>query len=513
MVGKCGQHRSLSSSFFSAAYLSQAVHEAPSFLTIWRQLSSPGTPKAKIHKTGAPCNLTDAPTFSAFGCGSPLALVSAAVEAAANATLDLSWPSPDFVLFTGDNTRHNSFGPDDALEDIREVQKLFREYFPGTPLVKLPTLDLGNNDFPSDYYINVTSHEPCLPTVSDGSETLPAATNEWLKLVAEQQSDSFVSELQKATFACGGYMNHVVNENLSIIVLNTVVWDLWHEPVPTLELDKADPFGQFAWLRNQFLAARDAGRNLYITGHIPPMLQSYTGSLGLPLYKKEKVYRLWDIITEFDDVVAGVLFAHLHSNELRHIPTFSGDAPPMLIGTSIAPCYTTNPGFRIVKYDRATSRPLDMASYFVNLSSEIPDNATNPFTVTIPSLIAYLGMSNLTNDETLKLADKMMPGTGDEDVWNNYFNHWYKGVPQTQCNTPSCQRSEACLVACGNSEEVWDKCNASTSEMNVRVACGLGGTMDNVSQNGEVESSTEAKSSWNLTFVLALELVVISLMI
>ncbi|KAL7528102.1 hypothetical protein ACHAWF_002437 [Thalassiosira exigua] len=385
-------------------------------------------------------------------------------------------------------------------------------------------MDLGNNDFSSNYYVNVTSHEPCLPTVFGGSETLPAATNEWLKQVAEQQSDSFASELQKATFACGGYMNHVVNENLGVIVLNTVVWNLWHVPVPTSELDKANPFGQFAWLRNQFLASRDVGRKLYITGHIPPSeyLTCCKVIRGiLALYKKEKADRLWDIITEFDDVVAGVLFAHVHSNELRHIPTFFRDAPPMFIDwhLNISMLYD-KPGI-----SKATSRPIDMASYFVDLSSGIYDNATNLFALTVPSLIDYLGI-NLTNYDTLKLADKMMPGSGEADVWNNYFNHWHKGTPQTQCNTTSCQRGEACLVACGYSEEAWSKCNASTSEMDVRVACGLsettangsqseseeggvGETTDNGSQSEEVESSTQAKSAWNLTFLLALELAMV----
>ena len=86
------------------------------------------------------------------------------------------------------------------------------------------TLDLGNNDFSSDYYINVTSHEACLPTLADGSGAVvsinrasfgednqtivyPVATNEWLQTVAEQQSHMFVDELEKTTFACGGYLN------------------------------------------------------------------------------------------------------------------------------------------------------------------------------------------------------------------------------------------------------------------------------------------------------------------
>lgn len=116
------------------------------------------------------------------------------------------------------------------------VNTLFRDYFPDTNLIELPTLDLGNNDFPSDYYINVTSQEPCLPILSDDGfiESYPEATNEWLKAVAELQSDTFADELQKTTFACGGYMiRDEVKSSLSIIILNTVIWTLgWKQLSP-----------------------------------------------------------------------------------------------------------------------------------------------------------------------------------------------------------------------------------------------------------------------------------------
>ena len=109
--------------------------------------------------------------------------------------------------------------------------------------------NLGNNDVRSDYYLNVTSHEPCLPG-EDGS--LPIATNEWLESVADQQSDMFASELEKATFSCGGYLNRAISDKLHIITINTIVWSLSHTPVPSSELDKDDPFvdNLHGWIQN-----------------------------------------------------------------------------------------------------------------------------------------------------------------------------------------------------------------------------------------------------------------------
>ena len=172
-------------------------------------------------------------------------------------------------MFTGDNTRHNSQNSSVVLQSIATVQGLFQEYFPDVTVIELPALDLGNNDVRSDYYLNVTSHEPCLPG-EDGS--LPIATNEWLESVADQQSDMFASELEKATFSCGGYLNRAISDKLHIITLNTIVLSLSHTPVPSSELDKDDPFGfgQFAWLDTELSKFHDEGKKVYITGHVPP---------------------------------------------------------------------------------------------------------------------------------------------------------------------------------------------------------------------------------------------------
>lgn len=204
------------------------------------------------------------------------------------------------------------------------------------------------------------------------------------------------------------------------------------------------------------------------------VLQSFTGSLGQPLYLSDKEQKLDDVIVSFRDVVAALLVAHVHSNELRFKPRYQDDAPPLLVGTSLSPCYTTDPAFRVVKYDKGGSQsPLDIATFAVDLSKSIPSEITNPFTEIIPSLIDFLGMMSLTNKETLQLANKMLPGSdyANQTIWNNYFNIWYKGAPQSQCDTATCQRAEACLVGCGFVEEVWQKCNSSESS-SIEEACG-----------------------------------------
>jgi len=451
----------------SSASASAASNIDPSSIGTFAWLSDThldnfyGTSLAKQHLSSAPCNrTTDAPKYSAYGCGGTLALVSAAMESASNATSELDWPDLDFVLFTGDFARHNQLNATEVLGNFATVEDLFRVYFPDTPVIELPALNLGNNDFVSDYYLNVSSYKPCLAAYNDegGIESLPKPTNEWLEVVAEQQSDTFASELEKATFACGGYLNRAISDKLHIIVLNTVVWSLSHVPKPALLIEEDDPFGQFQWLSTQLSELRDAGKKAYITGHVPPMLQSFTGSLGKPLYSDDIRMGLFDMLKEYEDAVAGLFFGHVHSNELRHIPELPDASSPLLIGGSLSPCYTTNPTFSIVKYDRdGSSLPIDLANYKVDLSSPINNDTTNPFNLTFSSILDYLEMESLTNKEVLRLSNKMLPGGSDMDevIWNRYFNNYYKGVPQTACDNDSCQRAEACLVACGFDDNVW----------------------------------------------------------
>lgn len=259
-----------------------------------------------------------------------------------------------------------------------------------------------------------------------------------------------------------------LGDNLQVIILNTIIWSMSLTPKPQSKMDQEDPFGQFQWLRSQLESARIENNKVYVTGHIPPMLQSFTGSLGNPLYDIEKASRLWDLMVEYQDVIAGIFVAHVHSNELRHIPSFSGDAAPMFVGTSISPCYTTNPAFRIVKYSEETHAVEDMATFSVDLEKDV--DTEKPFSRIVPSLTEFLGMESLTNKETLELATKLLPG-GDEEVWDNYFNSWYKGPAQTQCDSAECQRGEACLMACGFNSDNWNSCNASSAS--IEISCGF----------------------------------------
>lgn len=111
-----------------------------------------GSSVANVHFAGAPCNRSDAPPYSAFGCGSNFALVNSAISAAANASVDVGFPNPDFILYTGDSVRHEAQKTNDpngtVVSAIEYMPPLFAKYFPNIPVIQQPPMEIGNNDLP-----------------------------------------------------------------------------------------------------------------------------------------------------------------------------------------------------------------------------------------------------------------------------------------------------------------------------------------------------------------------------
>lgn len=322
---------------------------------------------------------------------------------------------------------------------------------------------------------------------------------------------SFVSDEEAAVFACGGYLKRLVVPNLSIINLNTVIWSLKH--TPKVELAGADAFGQHAWLEAQLEEARLNGDKVYITGHIPPMLQSYTGGLGSPLWDPTHLERYSATVGRYRDVVASQLFGHVHSNEIRAVADSDDDAPPMLVLGSISPCYTNTPFFNVVLYDRGESKyPRDVVTYQLDISAHVNEtiasSSTSPDAVVelwdrmFDNLTSHLGMEALTNSETRLLSKRMVE---DGETFNAYFNDWYKGVVQEACESgggiAGCHRKEACLVACGSTNETWQACLVDDDRICTlgEASTSAGGTrrreLPSQGENGREEGSGGGGSS------------------
>ncbi|KAF9174012.1 Endopolyphosphatase [Mortierella sp. AD011] len=228
-------------------------------------------------------------------CDSPLALADAT----------LSWidqnlvGSIDFVVWTGDNARHDSDNTHPRTqEQINQMNdamaKKFLEAFPRGPDGKrIPVVPcIGNNDI---YPHNIMYPGPG-PVLQHYSQI-------WSEFIPEDQIN---------TFRRGGYyMSEVVPGKLSVFALNTLYFYIHNVAVDGCH-DKDEPgTEQMDWLEEELKQLRKRKMAAYLVGHVPPETKSYTKSCHSRYAK---------IALEFQDVIVGHLYGHANIDHFFFVP-------------------------------------------------------------------------------------------------------------------------------------------------------------------------------------------------
>ncbi|KAF9939429.1 Endopolyphosphatase [Mortierella alpina] len=218
-------------------------------------------------------------------CDSPYTLV--------NATFD--WfdknlvGSIDFVIWTGDNARHDSDNTQPRTQEQiykmnRAITQKFLATFP-TDLAgqRLPIVPaIGNNDI---YPHNIIRPGP----------------NSILKHYAEIWTD-FIPESELHTFRRGGYYaSEVVPNKISVLSLNTLYFYIHNTAVDGCK--KRDEAGteHMEWLETELGSLRNRKMVAYLAGHVPPDRKSYTPTCYA---------RYTRLSLEYADVIVGHLYGH-----------------------------------------------------------------------------------------------------------------------------------------------------------------------------------------------------------
>lgn len=74
---------------------------------------------------------------------------------------------------------------------------------------------------------------------------------------------------------------------------------------------------------------------------------------------------------QYQEIITGSFYGHIHKDELRFISDFSGDSKIIgfyLVGPSISPVFDNNPGFHVFNYDAPTTVLLDFETYYLDLA-------------------------------------------------------------------------------------------------------------------------------------------------
>ncbi|KAF4323569.1 hypothetical protein BBO99_00003093 [Phytophthora kernoviae] len=379
----------------------------------------------------------------AYGDDAPLNLLVSALDYAKELI-----PDPDFFLYTGDHVVHGEFSDEYLVETIKTNVEMMAKYYStadnGTVLDI--TAILGNADTSPDYTMNVTDPEKGVnPTISLVSgvweDTLPQSNLKW--------------------FNRRGYLSYDLDDNLMVITLNTLPYSPSHHP-DTSHLP--DPFKQFEWLNATLLELRNSSKFAYIAGHIPPIIDSYSGS---PQWNETYIKTYKQIVSQYADVIKAQFFGHIHSIEFRLPISVSqaalikqngeednedyGDSSqlvPLFMVAAISPIFENNPAFMIWDFDANSYDILDFTVYGSNISNTSQELNWQPL---FKASTEY-GVNSLN---TSQISGFVKHATVNAELLEQYYyNSKAQSRLQESCLDTTCQAQWLCSISLGVSLEI-----------------------------------------------------------
>ena len=245
------------------------------------------------HRGNGPAGIFGAETTD---CDSPISLINATFQWINDHIKD----TVDFVIWTGDSSRHDS---DDQLprteEEIVETNELlvhkFEQVF-GKEDDTDPTNDrtipiipnFGNND--------IMPHNIMEP-----------GPNKWTQKYLSVWK-RFIPEEQRHGFSTGGWFSvEVIPNHLTVFSLNTMYF-FEHNTAVDGCAEKSEPgYQQMEWLRIQLQFIRNRGMKAILMGHVPPARTEAKLLWDETCWQK---YTLW--LQQYRDVVVGALYGHMN---------------------------------------------------------------------------------------------------------------------------------------------------------------------------------------------------------
>ncbi|KAF5387835.1 hypothetical protein D9615_000419 [Tricholomella constricta] len=225
-------------------------------------------------------------------CDSPFRLTNFTLD-----FLNKKWASEvDFVIWTGDNARHDSDPklprtPDEIYSLNRAVTSKMKEVFTSKGIPVVPSL--GNND--------VWPHNIMTP----GPNRI---TNEF-----SQIWETFIPFPYHQVFQRGAYFSvEVIPNKVAAISLNTMYFYDSNKAVGGCGFkDPSDPGNlQLDWLEVQLNGYRSRDMQVWITGHVPPSPGNYFPDCYV---------RYVELSLRFQDTVLGHLFGHMNADHFAFV--------------------------------------------------------------------------------------------------------------------------------------------------------------------------------------------------
>ena len=248
---------------------------------------------AACHRGNGPAGVFGAETTD---CDSPTTLVNATFKW----INDNLKGTVDFVIWTGDSSRHDSDEeiPRTETEVIATNQLLvnkFEEVFgkeDDTGLTNEFTIPIipnfGNND--------IMPHNIMEP-----------GPNKWTQKYLSLWR-KFIPEEQRHGFSTGGWFSvEVISNHLTVFSLNTMYF-FEHNTAVDGCAERSEPgYQQMEWLRIQLQFIRNRGMKAILMGHVPPARTEAKLLWDETCWQK---YTLW--LQQYRDVIVGSIYGHMN---------------------------------------------------------------------------------------------------------------------------------------------------------------------------------------------------------
>lgn len=247
--------------------------------------------------------------------------------------------TPDFIVWTGDNARHDADRQmprtaEDIIADNKAVAKLMQS-MGNMPFVP----SIGNNDvYPHDT-LCLVPNDPNLGNLS-------------------QIWAPFIPASQQATFRQIGSFYTDVSPQIMVVSLNTL--EMFRRNKCSAGCHSGDPGDMvLSWLRSVLVTAQNRGATVYISGHVPPVADFWHNKC-LENYAK--------LATEFQKIIAGHLYAHTHQDNYALLQNPSTGSTCAVINVAPSGVSSYNPSIRQYLYNPNTGFLNDYIQYFSNLT-------------------------------------------------------------------------------------------------------------------------------------------------
>lgn len=403
--------------------------------------------------------LFPAPRYGTYSCDSPLALVTAALEAIPPLTgsekTGFAW-----TLFTGDLVSHD---PEYELSRTYVMYyetllfNLFKKVLGSGPVYAV----LGNHD--SYNQAQDAPHAIGGPLADQFSWNYDHVASLWQY---EDWIPESAVELARTHYA--GYMVKRA-DGLRIITLNT---NLWYRAnyFSYINMTNPDTSGMLRFLTDELQDAEDAGDRVWIMGHV---LSGWDGTNG-ELNPTNLFYQIVDRYTPH--VIANIFWGHTHEDELsifysNNGTNMSAETAQVVswVGPSITPLTNLNSGFRVYEVDSVTFDVLDAYTWRSDVNSYPKlDNQTEAgptYVFEYSTREAYgtnitgWGPNDPLNATWWHLVTEEMEANPSlvSDVWNTYQG---KGSVRSPSCTGECISARICYIRSGSSSIALQNCPA-----------------------------------------------------